>query len=90
MAQGILKEIGLFNESDMIEPDAIADVNFFMGDLNFRYNSTYQQFAPQIDQAPLFYNQLDQLHVARQQHAVFPGYEEAKIEFMPTYKRGKN
>lgn len=41
MAQGILKEIGLFSEKDMIEPDAVADINFFMGDLNFRLGLTY-------------------------------------------------
>ena len=43
MAQGILKDIGLFSEMDMIEPDAIADINFFMGDLNFRFNRTFTQ-----------------------------------------------
>ena len=48
MAQGILKDIGLFSEKDMIEPDAIADINFFMGDLNFRFNQTYQQHSPNV------------------------------------------
>ena len=52
MASGILKEIGLFSEKDMIEPDAIADVNFFMGDLNFRFNNTYTQHLAQVDQSP--------------------------------------
>ena len=41
MAQGILKEISLIGEKDMIEPDAIADINFFIGDLNFRFNRTF-------------------------------------------------
>lgn len=43
MAQEILKEIGLFSEKDQIEPDAMSDINFFMGDLNFRFNSTYTE-----------------------------------------------
>ena len=49
MAQGVLKEIGLFSVQDMIEPDAIADVNFFMGDLNFRINSTYEKHVDRVE-----------------------------------------
>lgn len=48
MAQGILKEIGLFSEKEQIEPDAIADINFFMGDMNFRFNRTYTQHIGQV------------------------------------------
>ena len=48
MAQGILKDIGLFSEKEMIEPDAVADINVFMGDLNFRFNRTYQQHSPDV------------------------------------------
>lgn len=36
MAAEVLKEIGLFPEKDMIDQDATKDINFFMGDLNFR------------------------------------------------------
>lgn len=61
MMQEILKEIGLFNEREMIEPDAIADINFLMGDLNFRINSTFSQFAPQVLQSPQLYKTMDQL-----------------------------
>lgn len=43
MASEVLREIGLFNEQDMIEPDAMADFSFFIGDLNFRFNSTFRQ-----------------------------------------------
>ena len=42
MAQSILREISVENGST-IEPDAIADVNFFLGDLNFRFNRTYTE-----------------------------------------------
>ena len=48
MAQGILKEIGLFSEKDMIEPDAIADINFFIGDLNFRFNRTFTEHSREV------------------------------------------
>ena len=87
MAQGILKDIGLFSEKDMIEPDAIADINFFMGDLNFRFNRTYQQHSPDVLRSPQLLPKLDQLLIAKRDFNVFPGYEESKIEFMPTYKR---
>ena len=90
MAQGILKEIGLFSEKEMIEPDAIADINFFMGDLNFRFNRTFQQHAADVLKSPELVPKLDQMMIARRDFAVFPGYEEKKIEFMPTYKREKN
>ena len=42
MAQSILREISVENGST-IEPDAIADINFFLGDLNFRLNRTYTE-----------------------------------------------
>ena len=40
MASDVLKSISC-NQNDMIEPDAVHDFNFFMGDLNFRFNRTY-------------------------------------------------
>ena len=48
MARDVLREIGLFSEQDMIEPDAAADFSFFMGDLNFRLNSTFTKHAPNL------------------------------------------
>ena len=35
MAQEVLKEIGLYPEKDMIEQDALKDINFFMGIFRF-------------------------------------------------------
>ena len=90
MAQGILKEIGLFSERDMIEPDAIADFNFFIGDLNFRFNRTYTQHIQDVLQSPQLVTKYDQLYIERQTLQVFPGYEENQINFQPTYKREKN
>ena len=89
MAQGILKDIGLFSEKDMIEPDAIADINFFMGDLNFRFNRTFTEHSPHVHESAKLVPKYDQLFNAKQKMGVFPGYEEKEIEFYPTYKREK-
>ena len=48
MAESILKEIGLYSEAERIEPDAIADINFFMGDLNFRFDRTFTQHSKHV------------------------------------------
>lgn len=90
MAAGILNEIGLFSEKEMIEPDAIADINFFMGDLNFRFNRTYTEHIPDVQHSPSLIYKFCQLHLVRSVNKVFPEYEENEITFMPTYKREKN
>ena len=74
MAQGILKDIGLFSEKEMIEPDAVADINVFMGDLNFRFNRTYQQHSPDVLNSAQLVPNLDQLTIAKRDLGVFPGY----------------
>ena len=74
----------------MIEPDAIADINFFMGDLNFRFNRTFVQHSADVQNSPQLVPKLDQMMIARRDFSVFPGYEEKPITFMPTYKREKN
>ena len=65
MAESILKEIGLFSETERIEPDAIADINFFMGDLNFRFNRTFTQHSKHVLQSAELFPQFDQLHIAK-------------------------
>ena len=49
MAQNILKEIGI--SKDKIEPDAISDFSFFLGDLNFRINRTFEEHEPDLLQS---------------------------------------
>lgn len=49
MAQDILKEIGVSHNK--IEPDAIADFSFFLGDLNFRLNRTFEDHEPDLLQS---------------------------------------
>ena len=72
----------------MIEPDAVNDFNFFMGDLNFRFNRTFTEHYPQVKLSPELFRELDQLHIARELGS-FPNYSEAQVKFMPTYKRMK-
>ena len=87
MASDVLKQISC-NEKDMLEPDAVHDFNFFMGDLNFRFNRTFTEHMPDIQRSPELFRELDQLHEARELGS-FPNYIEAQVKFMPTYKRMK-
>jgi hypothetical protein len=74
MAQEILKEIGLFSEKDSIEADAVADINFFLGDLNFRLDRSYTEHIKSIHLSPELAPKLDQLIIAQREQKVFPGY----------------
>ena len=65
MARDVLREIGLFSEQDMIEPDAVSDFSFFLGDLNFRLNSTYRQHAANLANSAQLISSLDQLSLLR-------------------------
>ena len=89
MAQEVLKEIGLYQDKDMIDQDALKDINFFMGDMNFRIKKTFSEFAPYVEEAPIYVEQLDQLYELMKYGGKFPGYKESKITFWPTYKRTK-
>ena len=64
MAQSILREISVENGSSF-EPDAIADINFFLGDLNFRLNRTYTEHVSQVYNSPQMVSQYDQLYIGR-------------------------
>ena len=85
MASQIFKNIST-NEDNMIEPDAISDFNFFMGDLNMRFMTSYTEFIDHVADAPSHLADLDQLKAAFR-NKNFPGYTEGKIDFLPTYKR---
>ena len=90
MARDVLREIGLFKEDEMIETDSAADFNFFFGDMNFRINSTYTKFMPNIEHASQLVNQMDQLNKLREVEGIFPDYIEPEITFKPTYKLKKH
>jgi hypothetical protein len=44
-----LKGITLSKTVDRIEPDAIADFNFIMGDMNSRFKTTYSHHIDKVD-----------------------------------------
>ena len=75
MASDVLKSISC-NEKDMIEPDAVHDFNFFLGDLNFRFNRTFMEHMPDIHRSSELFRELDQLHEARELGS-FPNYIES-------------
>ena len=58
MTAEVMKSISAADK-DMIEPDAVCDFNFFMGDLNFRFNRTFQDHMPDIDRSPQLLRELD-------------------------------
>lgn len=91
-----------------LDADIISDYNFIMGDLNYRFNCSFEEMIStgQINIAPELLNEMDQLTITRTQKnrqiyvlqpdgtskivkptLKYPDYHEAKIEFLPTYKR---
>ncbi len=61
MAHGILRDIygGASDERTRLEPDATADINFFLGDLNFRLNRTYSEHVSEVYNSPQMVPQYD-------------------------------
>lgn len=49
-----------------LDPDMIADYNFILGDLNYRFESTYEEMVltDKIKMAPKLIDQLDQLSLS--------------------------
>ena len=47
--------------------DMVSDYNFILGDLNYRFKSTYTDFISQIENAPRFILNLDELSWERNQ-----------------------
>ena len=43
----------------MIEPDAVTDFNFFMGDLNFRFNRTFTEHISEVEHSAQLLRELD-------------------------------
>ena len=72
--------------ADKLEPDAQADFCTVLGDLNYRFNSTFSEHIAHIKKSALLTSSLDELCIERVQGR-FPGYYEMPIEFEPTYKR---
>ena len=50
-----------------LDPDMIADYNFIMGDLNYRFESTFEEMVEteKLKMAPQLIDQLDQLTISK-------------------------
>lgn len=81
-----LRGISVSNQNDKVEPDALADFNFIIGDLNSRFKSTFTKHIENVDQSMHMLKELDELHEMRNEKMRYPGYQEKQINFMPTYK----
>lgn len=44
-----LRGISVSNQNDKVEPDALADFNFIIGDLNSRFKSTFTKHIENVD-----------------------------------------
>jgi len=73
-----------------IEADITSDFCFFLGDTNFRFKSTFSEYIDQVKNAPNDIEKLDEFSIIRREHKMYPGFHEAKIEFLPTYKLEKD
>jgi len=82
-----LKGISIQKMADRFEPDAVADYNFVLGDLNMRFKSTFSEFIEEVETAKDQIIKYDELHEQMYEKYRFPGYHEEPINFMPTYKR---
>lgn len=93
MASEIISELKLQHIQGAIpglECDQSSDLSIFMGDMNYRMNTTFSRFnnSSVRYQALDLFPSLDQLQKAFAS-GNYPGYEEAKISFLPTYKLSK-
>lgn len=62
-------------------------VIFWMGDFNYRINLSNYEIRERIDQCDIEYLlSNDQLLVEKEKGSIFFGYEEGRIEFLPTYR----
>ena len=83
MMAKILKDIG----SNSVYPDALADFCILMGDMNYRFKTTYSQHIDSVHESQKLFRSLDELVSEMSMFLKFPGYQEMPITFEPTYKR---
>ncbi len=65
MMGAALKNISLSKTIDKFEPDAVADFNIILGDLNSRFKSTFTKHIDQIDESYIMIPVLDELYEQR-------------------------
>ena len=63
MMANILKDIS--NNSDKYEPDAVADYCILLGDLNYRFKSTYLDHINNVANSKNLIPMLDELYEAQ-------------------------
>lgn len=89
-------------ERPELDPDMMADYCFIMGDMNYRFDTTFEEMMKddKVKNAPELIPIYDQLAMSmkRKENGVnglggqevgskYPNYFEPKITFLPTYKR---
>ena len=57
-----LKGISVSKQSDRFEPDAVADFNFIIGDMNSRFKSTYTQHIDHVHNSHKMVEKLDEIY----------------------------
>ena len=79
------------NEIGGLECDMLAEFSFFMGDLNYRLETDFNQLMAKGKEHALNMVQTedDQFTISKES-GFFVNYNEPKIDFMPTYKLHKN
>ena len=87
MMQVILKSISTQKGLDKVEPDAVSDFNWILGDMNARFKSTYSEHIDKVKDSYKYIQRLCDLTEAITVDSKYPNYEEMPITFMPTYKR---
>ena len=93
MASEIINELRLQNIQNAvpgIECDQTSSICIFMGDMNYRMNTTFEKFNNKnIEQAIHLFKSLDQLQHSMNVEKNYPGYLEPAIDFLPSYKLSK-
>jgi len=57
------------------EPDSMSDFSLILGDLNYRFKSTYADYISCVENAKNDIQKLDELYEAFQKQR-YPGYQE--------------
>ena len=90
MASQLMREMQLTNLQSQIgglEIDQIADFAFFLGDINYRLNTTFEDLNNSniLEAFEMVGTKKEQL-AASMMDGNYPNYTEPKISFYPSYK----
>ena len=72
---------------DLFDTDGMADFSFVLGDLNYRFKTTYQQHIKRVGESKNMLYDLDELTQEIVINNKYFNYKEMPINFDPTYKR---